>query len=85
MSLQARYECLLAVQETYLQADRARKARIPDCLRTATGLNRKYIIARLSDPLLGRRKRCLERGCEYGPDVIEAVGCDCLRIGLDLC
>lgn len=81
MSLQARYECLLAVQENYLRADRAGKAAILDCLRTATGLNRKYMIARLNDPVLGRHKRRRERGCEYGPDVVEAIGVIACALG----
>ena len=73
MSVQARYECLSALQDTYLRSGRIAKSAMLDWLKTATGLNRKYTITCLNDPRLGRHKRSHERGREYGPDVVEAL------------
>jgi hypothetical protein len=74
MSVQARYECLLALQQTYLKSGRIGKSAMLDWLKPATGLNRKYTIMCLNDPGLGRHKRSRERGREYGPDVVQAIG-----------
>ena len=74
MSMSARYEYIRAMRDVYLRADRREKGEILTHIKTATQLNRKYIITCLNDPDLQQHKRSRERGRKYGADVAQAIG-----------
>jgi len=73
MSINARIEYLISMQERYLQAERTEKGRLLNEMELVTHLSRKHLIAQMNNPDLRRRARRKEREREYGDDVAEAI------------
>jgi len=73
MSIGARFECLMSMQERYHRGDRKEKGRLLDEMESVTRLSRKHLIAQMNKPDLRRQPRSRERERMYGDDVVEAV------------
>jgi hypothetical protein len=74
MNIDERFKYLSIQRPRYLASGRTEKGRLLDEMQQVTGLCRKVLIRRMAHEVPAKHQpRSRERGCRYGPDLLDAL------------